>query len=101
MLSGQEQIEQYTQRVHIRCRGNRAARHLFRSCKQRSQRSSTFLSEQCRCCRSFTREQFGDAEIQQLYLSIVSDEHVGGLEVAMNDQIGMGQGDSASHIEET
>jgi hypothetical protein len=58
------------------------------------------LRKQCRSCRSLAPEQFGDTEIQQLCLPIVSDEHVGGLEVAMNDEIGMGQGDSASHIEE-
>ena len=38
----------------------------------------------------FAFQQFGDAEIKQLHLSVVSHQHVRGLEVSMYDQVRVG-----------
>jgi len=45
-------------------------------------------------------EQFGDAEIQQLDLAIVRNEHVGRLQVAMHDQRAMRGFDRAADLQE-
>ena len=90
MFPSQQQIQQHPKCIHVGCGCNGTAGHLLGCCKLWGQ--GTPLLRKLRRCSgiSLTREQFGDAEIQQLYLSIVSDEDVGGLEIAMNDQIGVG-----------
>ena len=45
-------------------------------------------------------EQLGDTEVEQLDLTSDADEHVGRLEVAVNNQVGMRVRDRLQHIEE-
>ncbi|MNV58626.1 hypothetical protein D3C71_1510120 [compost metagenome] len=44
-------------------------------------------------------EQLGDAEIQQLHLALGGDQDVGGLEVAMHDQVGVGMADHRADLQ--
>ena len=44
--------------------------------------------------------ELGDAEIEQLDLTVGSHEHIGRLDVAMHDQVGVRVGDGLEHIEE-
>ncbi len=45
-------------------------------------------------------EQFGDAEIEQLWLAAGIDQDIGGFEIAMNDEAAMGVGDAVADVEE-
>ena len=41
-------------------------------------------------------DDFGDAEIKKFWLAVGGDEDVGGLEIAMDDEVAMGVGDGAA-----
>ena len=43
-------------------------------------------------------EQLGDTEIQQLDLTVFSDQHVGGFQIAMDDQGAMCRLDGATNL---
>src|SRR5215469_15954904 len=101
MIAGEEQIQQHTKCINVRSRRDRATSHLLGRGKLWRQSSPTFKREQC--CSSGTvllAEQLGNAEIQQLHLPVVSDEHIGRFDVAVDDQIGMSLGDGTEHVEE-
>ena len=44
-------------------------------------------------------EKLGDAEIKELYLPIVGDENIGGLEVAVQNQIAVRRLDRRQNVE--
>ncbi len=45
-------------------------------------------------------DQLGDAEVEQLDLTVGADEHVGRLDVAVDDQVGVGVRDRFEDVEE-
>jgi hypothetical protein len=44
-------------------------------------------------------EQLGNPEVEQLDLAADADEHVGRLDVAVHDQVGVCVGDGLEHVE--
>ena len=77
-----------------------SARHLLGGCVSRSQRPSAFAREQRGVAgAAFFFEQLGNAKVQQLHLAVIPHQHVGGLDVAVDDQVGMGVGHGGQHIE--
>ena len=49
---------------------------------------------------SSSSEQLGDAEVEQLDLAVVGHEHVRRLQVAVDDQVGVGVRDGRLHVQE-
>ena len=44
-------------------------------------------------------QQLGDAKVQQLDLSVVANQHIGGFEIAVHNQIGVSMGYSVGDVE--
>jgi hypothetical protein len=90
-------IEEDAQRIHVGRRRHRAAGRLFGSGIFRGERSAE------REGRTGGRSGVGqgrDAEVEQLHLPACVHEHVGGLEIAMHDEVRMRVRDGVGHLQE-
>ena len=97
MLPAQQLVQQHAERIDVGRRRDRTAGHLLRRGVLRRQRRAG-LPRQPRHAVVF--DQLGDAEVEQLDLSVGGHEDVRGLEVAMHDQVGMRVGHGRQHVEE-
>src|SRR5215467_6419699 len=101
MLACKKDVQQNSKRIHIGCRSDGASSHLLRCGICRSERRALFSRQLCRSTfMPFPFEQLGDAKIQKLYLSPLSNKHVRRFYVAMDDQVGVCMRHSTEHIEE-
>src|SRR5262249_10599115 len=96
MLTGEQHVEQYSQRIDVGCCGDCFAGQLFRRRIFRCQRSTALVSP----VRRFVFKKFGNSEIKQLCLSIVPYQYIRGLEITVHDQVGMGLGYGLEYIKE-
>ena len=94
-----DQIQQHTERVHIGSDGDRAATNLLRRGEIWSerapiprQRPQQFLTVGC--------QQLRDPEVEKLHGAVGADEDVRWLEIAMDDQVGVGVTDCSEHVED-
>ena len=96
-LAREQLVRDYAERVHVALGRDRAARDLFRrrvlgrehaytDLRQRLVRGAAFLDE------------LGDAEVEQVNLSLRVDQDVGRLEIAMDDQSRMRVRDRAGDL---
>ncbi len=87
-LADQHFVEHYPQRVDVGGGGNRPAGNLLRSCVLGCH---GLAAELCQFGRSgaLFLQQFRDSEIQQVDVASCGHQDVGGLQVAMNDQVGV------------
>jgi hypothetical protein len=101
MLSCQQRVQQYAQCINIGCCGDCASCHLLGRSELGSQGPAPFDRGHRRVTwSSVIRKQLGDAKVQQLYFAVGPDQNVGWFNVAMDNQVGMGVGHSAEHINE-
>ena len=91
-LSADQFTEQNSERVDIRGRRDLSAAALFGCCV------SGCIRMQLRLQFLVVVEEFGNAKIQQLDLTVVCDQHVGRFEVAMHDQGTMRSLDGAARL---
>jgi hypothetical protein len=90
MPAGQQHVQQDAQRIHIGRRRDCTAGDLFGRGKLRREGDAGFARQlRCRGDAPFVLQQFGDAEVQQLYLTANVDEHIRRFDIAMDDQVGM------------
>ncbi len=82
--SGQEPVEQDAERVHVRGGRDGLAEDLLRSGVARREHALLDLREVGGA--RLGREDLGDPEVEQLDLAVFRDEHVGGLDVAVDDE---------------
>src|SRR5882724_8938605 len=99
MLSGQQDIEQDAQRVDISGGRDGSPAQLFGSGTCRCHGSHAIGCELRLENLTFAFQKLSDSEVQQLYVAVVSHQNVRGLEIAMNDQIGVGMGHRAEHAQ--
>src|SRR5690349_13562534 len=100
MLSSQQNVQQHAKRIHVGRGSDGSASDLFRCGVFRGQCGSSVTSELCDCAfLSLALQEFCDAEIEQIHLAVVADEHVCRLDVAMHDQIGVCMRNRIKHIE--
>ena len=106
MLAAQQDVEKHSQRKYVRRCCNRPARDLLWCGVLRRQRRATLSREGAhssargRVPLGIPLEQLGDAEVEQLDLSVSAHQYVGRLDVAVDDQIGVCVRDHVQHIEE-
>src|SRR5215813_13464632 len=88
MSSAQEFVEHDTQAVDVSRGGNGVVADLLR--RRVLECQDCFVRpREATVIRGAPFQQFRDSEIEQLYGSLASDQDVGRLEVAVNDQVGM------------
>ena len=92
----QQFVEQDAERVHIGGRGHRLARELLRRGIGWRERAVLGAGGVV----GAVVEQLGDAEVEQLHLTVGGDQHVGWLQIAMHDQRAMRRGHRAAHLQE-
>ena len=85
--AGQQQVEQHAQRVDVGGGGDVAARELLGRRVLGRQRRFALAGERRPLSRLVALQQLGDAEVEQLHLAVRGHQHVGGLEVAVHDQV--------------
>ncbi len=101
MQPGQQLIQQHTERVDVGGDGDRLAEQLLGRRVIGRQRATVLLRERRRVAgQHVVFEQLGDAEVEQLRAAFVVDQHVRGLDVAMDDQVGMRVRDRTEDLQE-
>ena len=85
--AGEQLVEQHAERVDIRGRGHRVAAYLLGAGVLRRHQLQPGSGRRERLARELGIQQLGDAEVQQLGCAIGDDEHVGRLDVAVDDQV--------------
>ena len=98
MLAGQQLEQQHAERVDVGGGGDRAAGDLLGRGVLRRQRDAALARQQRH--RLVVAEQLGDAEVEQLDLAVAGDQHVRRLEVAVDDQVGVGVRDRRLDVQE-
>ena len=106
MPAGEQHVQQHAERVDVGRRRDPSAGQLLGRRVLRRQRPAAFARQSARL-RRYRRpgaarvglEQLRDAEIEQLDVAVDADEHVGGLEIAVHDQVGMRVRDGREHFE--
>ena len=98
VLAGQQLEEEHAERVDVGRGGDRAAGDLLGRGVLRRQRDAA-LARQHRH-RFVVAEQLGDAEVEQLDLAVAGHEHVRRLQVAVDDQVGVGVRDRRLDVQE-
>ena len=99
MLAGEQLEEQHAQGVDVGGGGDLAAGDLLGRGVLRRQRDAAFARQHRHRCRR-RLEQLGDAEVEQLDLAVAGHEHVRRLQVAVDDQVGVGVRDRRQDVEE-
>src|SRR5450759_888277 len=89
MRTRDEPVEENSEGVHVRRGRDRPAANLLGARVLRGPRPLGSL-RQPHLARLVRYEQLGDTEIEQLDVTLLGDQDVGGLDVAMNDQVLMG-----------
>ena len=106
MLAAEEDVQEHAERIHVGRGGDLSAGHLLRRRVLGRERRSAIAGQRARLGGlrmpplGIPLEQLGDPEVEQLDLPIDPDQHVGRLDVAVHDQVGVRVGDSLQHIEE-
>ena len=91
MPSSEQQVEQHAQRINIRGYGDGLALQLLGSSVLGRQRGSTD-GKGCLLFRVVLGlDQLGYSEVQQLYVAVLTHQHVRRFEVAMHNQVGVGR----------
>ena len=101
MAPGQELVEQHAHGVDIRGRGDGPARHLLRSgVFGREGADALARHQRGRRRRIFILQELGNAEVQQLHAAVGGHQHVRGLDVAVDDQVGVRVREGVEHVEQ-
>src|SRR3569833_188453 len=101
MLAAQQHIQQYSQRVDIRCDSDGATDYLFGGRVFGSQRTSSIVSQQrCGIGPDVIFNALCDAEVQQLYYTEMVDVDVGWVDVPMHNQVGMCMANGRQDVQE-
>src|SRR6202158_1537905 len=95
MLPGEQQIKQNAQGVDVGGGADWTAGDLLRGGVCERQRSFAFARERHRV----VFQQLGNSKVEQLDLTIAGDEHVGRLDVAVDNQVGMRVRHRRRHID--
>jgi hypothetical protein len=100
VLAGQQDVQEHSQRIHVGRRRHRRPRNLLgRGIFRREGGAAVARQLRCRRCVSFILQQLGDAEIEQLHLAVVVDQHIRRLDVPVNDQVGVRVRNGIEHLE--
>ena len=100
MLARQQDVKQQTQRVDVRRSRDRPALDLL-GCRIGRCHSGALLERQRRDFAGLPLgfEQLGDAEVEQFRVAVSTHEHIGRLDVAVDDPKGVSVRDGAKHFE--
>ena len=85
--AGEQFVEQHAERVDVGGRGHRLAANLLGAGVFRRHQLQAGRGRRERLARELGIQQLGDAEVQQLGRAIGDHEHVGRLDVAVDDQV--------------
>ena len=85
--TGEQFVEQHAERVDIGGRGHRVAANLLGTGVFRRHQLQSGRGGRERLARELGIEQLGDPEVQQLGRALGDHEHVGRLDVAVDDQV--------------
>ena len=100
-LAAQQGKKQYARRIDVGRGCHCAAGHLFGRGVTCGQGAPVIAGQKGRLTGLLgVFEQFSDAEVQQLHMSIRRHQYVRRFDVTMDDQIRMRMGDCAQHVEE-
>src|SRR6185437_1725021 len=73
---------------------------LFWRCELRSHGVTAFEREQRRGCRiRVVDKEFGNAKVQKLHFAFAADQYIGRLDVAMDDEVGVGVRNGGENIQ--
>ena len=105
MAAAEQDVEQHAERVDVGRGGDLAARELLGGRVLRRERRAAVARERARFPAArppwrIALDQLGDAEVEELDAPLLADEDVRRLDVAMDDQTGVGVGDGIEHVEE-
>ncbi len=101
MLTGEQLVEQNTEGVNVGSGGDRTTGDLLGRRVGEGERALAFAGEdRCHDRRRTVFEQLGDSEVEQLHPTIVADEDVRRLDVAVDDQVGVGVRHRRQHLQE-
>ena len=100
MLAGQQHVEQHAQRIDVGRRRDRQAGELLGGRELRRQHAAGLARQLRRATCALIVEQRGDAEIEELDHAVAGDQHVGGLDVAVHDQVRVRVRHRRQHVEE-
>src|SRR5580658_5690040 len=99
VVSGEEQIEQNAKGVDVRGDGDGLVLELLRSGELGRERAAA--DRECGLDREFVAlDEFRDSEVEELNLAVFPNEHIGWLDVAMDDEVGVCGGNGVEHLEE-
>src|ERR1041384_184000 len=100
MLSGEKQIEKKAESIDVGCGGDNSASDLLWSSELRSECAGPFGREMSsyRDVGLF-RKQFGDAEIEQLDLTGITDQNVRWFDVTVDNQICVSTRNGTQNVE--
>src|SRR6266851_9557014 len=96
MLPGEQQVKQNAEGVDVGGGADWTAGDLLRGGVCERQRSFAFARERH---RRVVFQQLGNSKVEQLDLTIAGDEHVGRLDVAVDNQVGMRVRHRRQHID--
>ena len=106
MLAAEEDVQEHAERIDVGRGGDLSAGHLLRRRVLGGQRRAAIAGQRARLGGlrppplGVPLEQLGDPEVEQLDLPIDPDQHVGRLDVAVHDQVGVCVSDRLQHVEE-
>ena len=105
MLTAQQHVQEHAESVDIRRSRHGATRQLL-WCRVLGRHRPPDLARHRTAFRRVSVvsvrtwfDQLGDAEVEQLHVPIHADEHVGRLDVAVNDQIGVCMRNGFQHVQ--
>src|SRR5690606_37919070 len=96
--TGEQLVEQDTELIDVAGGRDRPAARLFGRGVIGRERSGAGARQAVRVAVS--RDELRDAEVDETELAVGSDEQIGGLEVAVDDEVAVGVGDGAARVRE-
>jgi hypothetical protein len=89
ILSGEQLVEQHAERVDVGRGRNRPAADLLGGRVLRREPGAGLAGQRRVVVPPIAFQQLGNAEVEQLHLTVAGHEHVRGFQVAVHDQVGV------------